>query len=75
MQVSLEGAWKGTETGTEFSAIVPGLHLPLISGRIKHTVKYLITDADFFILEKKGQRIEHKTESGTRRKKTSQRST
>lgn len=54
MKVSLAGAWKRTEMGTEFAAIVPEMYLPLISGRIKHIVKHLITDADFFILETKG---------------------
>lgn len=57
MKVSLAGAWKGTETGTEFGPIVPGMYLPIISGRIKHIVKHLITDAVFFILETKGQKL------------------
>lgn len=56
MKVSIAGAWKGTETGTEFGAVVPGMYLPLISGRIKLIVKCLITDADLSLLDTKGQK-------------------
>lgn len=40
MKVSLAGAWKETETSTEFGAIVPGMYLLFIFGRIKHIVKH-----------------------------------
>lgn len=40
--MSFSGACKGTETGTEFCGVVPGIYLSLIFGRIKPIVKRLI---------------------------------
>lgn len=57
MKVSLLSALKGTKTCTEFGAIVPGMYLPLISGRIKHIVRHLITAVHFFILKTKEQKV------------------
>lgn len=55
MKVSLLSTLKGMKICTEFGAIVPGMYLPLISGRIKHVVKHLITAV--FILRTKEQKI------------------
>lgn len=42
VKVSFAGAWKGTEIGTEFGGVLPGMYLSLISGRIKPVAKHLI---------------------------------